>query len=166
MKLKGIIDCDLVNYKEPVLTLMFPYCNFKCDALNNGPVCQNSSLVNEPDIDVSFKKIWKMYKANPLTKGFCFQGLEPLDSEAGVYEFIDFVRAGKNCNDVIIIYTGYDRDEQKEFVDIIKNYPNIIIKWGRYIANQKPHYDEVLGVNLASDNQYAELVSKQMPISL
>ena len=37
-------------------------------------------------------------------------------------------------------------------------FTNIIIKFGRYIPNQKPHYDEVLGVNLASDNQYAERI--------
>ena len=36
------------------------------------------------------------------------------------------------------------------------NFKNIIIKYGRYIPDQEPHYDEVLGVNLASDNQYAE----------
>jgi hypothetical protein len=35
------------------------------------------------------------------------------------------------------------------------DYKNIIIKYGRYIPNQTPHYDEVLGVYLASDNQYA-----------
>ena len=36
---------------------------------------------------------------------------------------------------------------------------NIVIKYGRYIPGQTPHYDEVLGVKLASDNQYAERIS-------
>ena len=44
-------------------------------------------------------------------------------------------------------------------VTVLKRFPNIIIKFGRYIPNQQPHYDEVLGVNLASDNQYAERIS-------
>ena len=39
---------------------------------------------------------------------------------------------------------------------ICSNYDNIIIKFGRYIPNQQSHFDIVLGVNLASDNQYAE----------
>jgi hypothetical protein len=37
--------------------------------------------------------------------------------------------------------------------------PNIIIKYGRFIPNHQPHYDEILGVKLASDNQYAERIS-------
>lgn len=80
MKLKGIIDYDIINYKEPVMTLEFPYCDFKCDKLNGCQVCQNSSLVFEPDIDILMSDIWLLYEQNPLTKGFCFQGLEPFDS--------------------------------------------------------------------------------------
>ena len=158
MKLKGIIDCDFTNYKLPVLTLEFPICSFKCDVLNGCQVCQNGSLAAEPDIEVSEETIWNMYKNNPLTKGFCLQGLEPFDSQNELLNFIDFVRAGMDCNDVIIIYTGYNKDEIK-CLDILTNYPNIIIKWGRYIMGQKPHFDEILGVQLASDNQYAEVIS-------
>lgn len=57
MKLKGIIDCDFTNYKEPVITLEFPTCDFKCDKLNGCQVCQNSKLAAEPNIDISFEKI-------------------------------------------------------------------------------------------------------------
>ena len=38
------------------------------------------------------------------------------------------------------------------------NFKNIIIKFGRYVPNQKEHYDEILGINLASSNQYAEVI--------
>ena len=63
-----------------------------------------------------------------------------------------------------MIYTGYTKEELQNkiykdnisYLDKLKQYKNIIIKYGRYIPNQTPHYDEVLGVNLASDNQYAE----------
>ena len=159
MKVKGIIDYDCTNYKEPCLTLMMPFCDFKCDTLNGQSVCQNSSLAAEPNIDVSEYTIWNMYKRNPLTKAFCLQGLEPFDSEIDLYNFVDFIRSGMNCNDPIIIYTGYNKDEVTKSLDILKAYPNIIIKWGRFIMNQEPHYDEVLGVKLASDNQYAEVIS-------
>ena len=47
-------------------------------------------------------------------------------------------------------------EEVKEKFNWIYLYKNIIIKYGRYRPNQKPHYDEVLGVNLISDNQYAK----------
>lgn len=157
MLLKGIIDCDFVNYKEPVLTLEFPTCDFKCDRLNGCRVCQNSALAAEPDIEISLNTIWKLYKENPLTKGFCLQGLEPFDSELELLDFIEFIRYGQNCSDPIIIYTGYNKNEVKS-IDLLQKYGNIIIKYGRYVMGQQPHYDEILGVNLASDNQYAEIL--------
>ena len=159
MKLKGIIDYDCTNYKEPVLTLEFPYCDFKCDKLNGCQVCQNSSLVKEPTIEISLKTIWKLYKQNPLTKGFCLQGLEPLDSIDDVLNFIKYIRGNNFCNDPIIIYTGYDKEEVTKFIYQIIDFDNIIIKWGRFIKGQNLHYDRILGVNLASDNQYAEKIT-------
>ena len=159
MILKGIIDCDFTNYKEPVLTLEFPYCDFKCDKLNGCQVCQNSALATEPNIDISFEKIWDLYEANPLTKGFCCQGLEPFDSTKDLFDFIRFIRYKKQCNDIIIIYTGYNKYEYDGMLGALINFPNIIIKWGRFILGDEPHYDEVLGVKLASNNQYGEKIS-------
>lgn len=161
MKLKGIIDCDFTNYKEPVLTLEFPTCDFKCDKLNGCQVCQNGHLAQEPDIEITREKIWQLYKQNPLTKGFCCQGLEPFDSYHQLYRFIKFIRIKCQCNDVIIIYTGYEPSEKwGQFVkSMIKKFPNIIIKWGRYVSNGKPYYNKILGVTLASANQYAEKIS-------
>ena len=37
--------------------------------------------------------------------------------------------------------------------------PNIIIKYGRFIPHQEKHFDEILGVYLASDNQYGKRIS-------
>ena len=156
MKVKGIIDCDYTNYKEPCLTLEFPYCDFKCNILNKCQVCQNHSLINEADIDVNGEYIWKLYEQNPLTKAFCFQGLEPFDSVMDLADIIYFIRDVKKCNDPIIIYTGYNKGEDIIVEGMLRKYNNIIVKWGRYIINQEPHYDEILGVQLASDNQYAE----------
>ena len=156
MKLKGIIDCDYTNYKKPVLTLEFPYCSFKCDTLNGCRICQNSGLVYEPDIDVSFEYIWTLYSMNPLTKGFCCQGLEPLDSGDDFHDFIKFIREDKKCDDDIVIYTGYTKEQIAGDVAALRKYKNIIIKYGPFIMNEEPHYDEVLGVKLASNNQYAE----------
>lgn len=157
MKLKGIIDYDTVNYKEPTLTLLFSDCDFKCDRLNGCQVCQNSALVTEPNFLISFEKIWEFYELNPLTKGFCCQGLEPLDSFCELLDFIQFIR--NKTNDIIIIYTGYNKFEQPLFLKAITQYTNIIIKWGRFILGDEPHYDKILGVKLASNNQYAERIS-------
>lgn len=159
MKLKGIIDCDFTNYKEPVLTLEFPKCDFKCDKLNGCQVCQNSGLATEPDIEVSYEKIWELYEQNPLTKGFCCQGLEPFDTPNELYQLIHFIRVEKHCDAPIIIYTGYNQQEGFWNKMALIPFKNIIIKWGRFIMNQEPHYDNVLGVNLASNNQYAEVIN-------
>ena len=156
MKLKGIIDYDTINYKEPVMTLEFPYCDFKCDKLNGCKVCQNSSLASEPDIDILMSEIWLLYEQNPLTKGFCFQGLEPFDSYQ-IFDLIDTIRY--YCDDPIIIYTGYNKEQLPKQIEILKQYRNIIVKWGRFILGDEPHYDEILGVKLASNNQYAERIS-------
>jgi hypothetical protein len=44
-------------------------------------------------------------------------------------------------------------------VEDLTRFDNIIVKFGRYIPDNKPHFDEVLGVNLASPNQYAKKIS-------
>jgi len=158
MKLKGIIDYDCTNYKEPCLTLEFPYCDFKCDKLNKCQVCQNRPLARAETYEIPGEKIWKMYEENPLTKAFCFQGLEPFDSFMDLAEIIHFIREVKKCNDPIVIYTGYDKGEDIIVEGMLRKYKNIIVKWGRFILNQTPHYDKILGVNLASNNQYAEWI--------
>ena len=158
MILKGIIDYDCTNYKKPCLTLEFPCCDFKCDKLNKCNICQNSALIQEPNIEISNEVIWKLYNENPLTKSFCCQGLEPLDSPTDLINFIKFIRINKQCDDPIIIYTGYEKGENLIIEQNLKKYKNIIIKWGRFIMGHEPHYDEVLGVKLASNNQYAEMM--------
>ena len=83
-----------------------------------------------------------MYSENPLTKAFCFQGLEPFDS---FYQILDFIKKFREIsNDDIVIYTGYNKDEIKWFLTFFKNFDNIIIKYGRFIPGQEKHYDEIL----------------------
>ena len=162
MIIKGLIDEDFINYKKPSMVIEFPYCNFKCDKEYGQPVCQNSSLVNEPDIEISYDDLILRYLNNPITEAIVFQGLEVFDSISDVINLILWLRIKYNCKDDIVIYTGYKEDEVKWIVDILSSNilinTNIIIKFGRYIPNQKPHFDPVLGVNLASDNQYAKKI--------
>lgn len=160
MQVKGIIFEDFVNYKKPSMVIEFPKCSFKCDKECGLQVCQNSTLVNEPSIDIEIKDIVKRYINNPITEAIVCQGLEPLDSINDLIELLYTIRVEYHCNDDIVIYTGYNKNEGvAEVLSTIK-YPNIIVKYGRFIPNQKPHYDKVLGVNLASDNQYAEVLNE------
>jgi hypothetical protein len=99
------------------------------------------------------------YETNPITRAICFQGLEPFDSFNDLFRFIAICRQSYFINDEIIIYTGYKKYEIEDQLTQLKQFPNIIVKFGRYIPQQPPIYDEVLGVELASPNQYAERIS-------
>ena len=154
MKIKGLISEDFVNYKKPSMTIMFPHCNgFKCGA----EYCQNSPLAQSDDIEISIQDIVKRYLHNPITEAIVMQGLEPFDSWNDLIEFIDRLRT--STDDDIVIYTGYYKEEIADKIPLLSKYKNIVIKYGRYIPGQEKHYDEVLGVYLASDNQHAERIS-------
>ena len=159
MLIKGIIDCDLVNYKKPCLTIEMPKCNFKCDKECGMQVCQNSNLASAPTINIPRHKILSYYTLNPITKALCFQGLEPFDTFDDMFKLIVDFRRTLWINDDIVIYTGYNENEIQKEINKLKQFKNIIIKFGRFIPNQKKKYDEVLGVTLSSDNQYAEVIS-------
>lgn len=157
MLIKSFKDEDFVNYKKPSMFIIMPRCSFKCDKENGCLMCQNSSLVHEPTHDVDTELLVRRYINNPITKAVVFGGLEPFDTVEEMSEFIDILRAGYGRNDDIVIYTGYTEEELagNQYHNWIISRPNIVIKYGRFRPNQAPHYDEVLGVNLVSDNQYA-----------
>ena len=156
MKILGIIEEDFVNYKEPCMTIEFPHCDFKCDKENGNQICQNYALSNESCIELSFKSIINKYTQNNITKAIVFQGLEPFYDFNELKKIVKEFRA--ETKDIIIIYTGYTENEIKKEINCLKQFSNIIVKFGRYIPNQKSHYDEILGVKLASNNQYAEVI--------
>lgn len=153
MKVKGIISEDFVNYKKSSMTIMFPYCTFKCGT----DYCQNSSLADEKNIEISIEEIVKRYIQNPITESMVMQGLEPFDSWNDLYLLL--VELRKYSSDDFVIYTGYNKDEIQDKIKQLSIFKNVIVKFGRYIPNQEKHYDNVLEVYLASDNQYAEKIS-------
>lgn len=157
MIIKDIVTEDFINYKKPSMVIEFPFCSFKCDKEYGQPVCQNGTLATSPNIEIDIKKIVQEYLLNPITESVVAQGLEPMDSWEELVSFIREFR--KESTDDIVIYTGYKKEEVRSQVLFLRQFPNIIIKFGRYIPNEKPHFDEVLGVKLASNNQYAERIS-------
>jgi hypothetical protein len=159
MKTKGIIMDDFVNYKVPSMTIMMPYCSFKCDKEYGEPVCQNCALASASIEEYEVADIIEAYQINPLTRAVLFQGLEPFDSFDDLYDFIFQFRRCFSINDDIVIYTGYNSYEIDNQLTQLKQFENIVIKFGRYIPQQSPVYDAILGVELASPNQYAERIS-------
>ena len=122
-------------------------------------MCQNSSLAQSPSIEIGIKTLVHRYVNNPITSAIVIGGLEPFDSEDDLVILIAYLRVA--TQDDIVIYTGYTKEEIKsrEIYKRLLRFPNIIIKFGRYIPDQQKHYDETLGVYLASDNQYGVKIS-------
>lgn len=152
MKIKLLVDEDVANYKKTSMVIAFPYCSFKC-----GDTCQNKHLASMPDIEIPVGTIIQRYVRNPFTSAVVLQGLEPLDTLADVFTFISAFRDASN--DDIVVFTGYEEQEApvQRFIEYIKKnrYQNVILKVGGYRQDLPPVYSRKLGVQLASNNQYA-----------
>lgn len=159
MKIKSILDEDFVNYKVPSMYIAFPFCSFKCEKDCGMQCCQNSTLAKSKIVEYEDDSLIQRYLRNPITKAIVCCGLEPFDSFDELLTLVQKLRLVYNCIDDVVIYTGYYKDEIIEQIDLLKEYPNIIIKFGRYIPNQSSRKDELIGVMLASPNQYAEKIS-------
>lgn len=160
MRVKAIVMEDFVNYKEPSMFISTCFCNWKCchEGGFDESICQNSPLALQENKEVSDVYIYNNFINNPITKAIVLGGLEPMMQFEEVYNLIKFFREqGQNCP--FIIYTGYYKKEITGELERLKKFDNIIIKYGRYVPGQTPHYDEVLGINLVSDNQYGEKIS-------
>lgn len=160
MKLIDIIETDFVNYKVPCMTVMFPYCSFKCNKECNKQVCHNTLLQDSELVELDIDEIVQdYYLPNIVTEAIVMQGLEPFDSFNDLKELVK--EFSECCNDDIVIYTGYKeeeiKDEVKQLCDVVIGN-DLIIKFGRFIPNIDARYDSTLGVVLRSDNQYAKVV--------
>ena len=160
MQVKTIIDEDFTNYKNPSMFIATCYCNWKCcieQDLDNS-ICQNSEIAKQKNIEISADEIFSRYNSNIITNAVVIGGLEPLLQFDEVHELIKYFR-DNNCIDDFVIYTGYYDYEISDKINKLKQFQNIIIKYGRFMPNHQSHYDEVLGINLISNNQYAERIS-------
>lgn len=155
--LKTIDKENFNHYKKPAMVLGFPTCSFKCNKECGSRVCHNDTLASTNNILLNAEDVINNYLNNHLTSAIVAAGLEPLDSWNELKLLVQQFR--EQTLDDIVIYTGYKEEEISEQVLWLKQFKNIVIKFGRFVPNQSPHYDEVLGVNLASDNQYAKKVS-------
>ena len=158
MKIKGITDEDFVNYKYPSMFIATSICSFKCEKeCGIKGMCQNHPLTTAPSIEFPDERIVKRFLSNDISKAVVFGGLEPFDQFEELLELVSKFRTQTSAD--IVIFTGYTELELSDKIQPLSQFKNIIIKFGRYIPNQKPHYDEVLGIELASNNQYAKRIS-------
>lgn len=157
MRIKQLLDEDFVNYKKPSMFIGFSSCSWKCEKECGKKVCQNGTLATSPDIIIGTESIVNRYINNPITSSVVCGGLEPFDSWDDLFELVSRFR--QVSDDDVVIYTGYYEYEVKDKINKLMQYKNIIVKFGRFLYNNKPVFDKVLGVTLASSNQYAKRIS-------
>ena len=157
MQIKGVETERYQDYKYPSMFIAFPRCSFKCEKECGQRVCQNSTLATAPVIEIDVEELVKEYLRNPITQAIVCGGLEPMDSFEDIIELIATLRR-HDCTNDVVIYTGYRRTEVEQLVRRLIPFGNIVIKFGRYTPGETPHYDAILGVYLANDEQYGERI--------
>lgn len=160
MRLKSVVVEDFCNYRQPSLFLVTAFCDWKCcteQGLDTS-VCQNAPLAAQPTQSISNVAIYNAFHENDITKAVVVGGLEPFLQADELYGLISYFRLrGESC--YFVVYTGYEPHEIADEVKRFEPLGNIIIKFGRYIPNSTPVYDDILGVTLASSNQYARVIA-------
>lgn len=160
MRLKGIVEEDFTNYKYPSMFLNTCFCDFKCCTELGIDVgaCQNAPLAQSKIIDIPDQVIFDHFRNNPITKVVVVGGMEPFLQMDELESLIKLFR--ENYDDsLFVIYTGYYPEEIKDSLDRIKQYKSIVVKFGRFVPDKPGIFDPILGINLASDNQYAMVIS-------
>lgn len=157
--LRGFEKEDFVNYKKPSMFLGTCFCDLKCckERKYDFSICQNSEILKQEMNPFKISSIYNIYKKSDIVKAVVIGGLEPLLQIDEITSLINYFRK-HGCDDDIVVYTGYTEQEvmdNSEWKRLLE-YHNIVMKYGRFIQGDKPHFDEVLGINLISDNQYAK----------
>ena len=175
MRIKAIKPDDFTNYKDPEgwssLFIGMGTCDWKCCIAAGIPVetCQNSKLAQAPIVELKAMDLLKRYvrESGSVVVGGLepFNDMESLKELATAYrDFVSYLNSETEL-DKLVIYTGYNPDEVinrvEEIYNIVKGKLTLIVKFGRFVPGHKPHIDKVLGVDLASDNQYARVITKE-----
>lgn len=152
------VEDNYQDYKKPSVKIITHICDFKC-CTEQGldvSVCANHPYAGNPPKKVPNESILGFFEHNrSICRSIVFGGLEPLKQTSELYHLCKYLREN-GIDEEIVIYTGYYPEELNPHdMLLIISLKNIIIKFGRYIPNASPRFDEVLGVELISDNQYA-----------
>ena len=159
MRIKDLMDENFQDYKKTSMFICTAFCDGKCykELGLDCSLCQNNKILSQVIVDVPDEKIVQRYINNPITKAIVIGGLEPFEQYEELFNLISKFR--EKINDDIVIYTGFYKNEIEDQVEKLKQFPNIIIKYGRYIPNKEPKYDPVLEITLANPEQYVEKIS-------
>lgn len=159
MSVKEIVDENFQDYKKASMFICAKSCDFKCltELNKNINICQNMRVSKLPTFDIKISDIFDRYVSNIITRAVIIGGLEPMLQFHEVYSLIYYFRKN-NCPDDFVIYTGYYYREIEQYIKKLQDLDNIIIKYGRYIPDSNPRFDNTLGIILSFDNQYSERI--------
>ena len=159
MKVKTIIDENFQDYYKTSMLIGCSYCDWKCELEDTTGTCKchNSDFAKSEIIDFKDEFIVNRYINNNLTDAIIIAGLEPFMQFEELFNLI--IEFRKKTDDDIVIYTGYYPEEIENQIDNLTKFKNIIVKFGRYVPNTPSRYDEILRVELISENQYAKKIS-------
>lgn len=156
MRVKGIVEEDFTNYKVPSMFISTCFCDFKCcteSGLDIG-VCQNAPLVQAENREIPDEVIYQHFVSNPISKAVVIGGMEPFLQFDEVKTLIHLFRQhGEQAS--FVIYTGYYPNEIAKHLEELELFGGIVVKFGRFVPNRPRKYDEILGIWLSSDNQFA-----------
>lgn len=164
MLIKQIQDTNFQDYYKTSMLICTAFCDGKCwkeRGLTESD-CQNEALLAAPNIEMPESEIIERYLANPITHAIIFGGLEPMKQLSDLMRFLHELRHNYHCNDDVVIYTGYYENEIEPIgYNLLKQFPNVIVKWGRYDPTKGPHeeIDPILGIKLSTANQFAQRIS-------
>lgn len=160
MRVKGIIEEDFTNFKLPSMFINTCFCDFKCCTESNLgiEVCQNAPLTQAETKDIPDAVIYQHFSINPITKAVVIGGMEPMLQIDEVESLIRLFRTSGDRSP-FVIYTGYYPNEIQDELERLRKHKFIIVKFGRFIPGKQHRHDDVLGIELSSDNQYAEQIS-------
>lgn len=113
MRVKTVVDEDFTNYKKPAMFIGTISCGGKCCIEAGIPlsVCQNDGWRSCAPITIDDNELCHRYLTNPLTKAVVFGGLEPMEQFEELLTFLDLFRDTYDCEDDVVIYTGYYPEE-------------------------------------------------------
>ena len=114
-------------------------------------LCDKNHESHMKNVTLSTKTIIERYMKNSLVESLVLSGLEPFDNFEDMKILIRDFRTF--LDDDIVIFTGYDDIEIDDKIEELEIYNDIYVKFGRYIPNRNEIFDELLGTELASDNQ-------------
>lgn len=153
IRLKDVVEV-FQDYKKSALLLCCISCDWKCciEAGISNDVCQNHNIAKQGEARLPFDVILNRVNSS-LTDAIIFGGLEPLLQTKEVCGLIEYLRECGVKKD-ILVYTGYYLEEIDSGVLERLKKCHVILKCGRYIPNKPKKFDKILGITLASDNQY------------